>query len=246
MDPLPDRRDRLRRAKSYPYAIPDHSFLLTDRGYEAVTDADPLPDLGDRWPVLAVGSNQSPDRLADKLAGLCDSPLPVIRARVVDFDVTYSAHFSRYGAIPATLQQSPGTTVSVFVAWLLSHQLARLHETEAIGINYDFGRLDGIAVHMGGLDAPDHLFAYVSRRGSLTDGGAPVSLASIPAHGRRWPAKDQMGMLTRARDRLAPGQDLDRFIDETILDPALRQTRTDALAADGRPLAGNVFSAVAL
>lgn len=242
MDPLPRRRDRLRRAKSYPYVLPAHSYLLTDHGHEEVSAAAPIPDLADRWPVLAVGSNQSPDRLTHKLAGLCYTPIPVIRVQVVDFDVVYSAHFSRYGAIPATLQRSLGTMVAVFVIWLLPHQLARLHETEAIGINYDFGRLDGIAVHMDGGGQLGHVFAYLSRRGSLIDDGAPVSLASIPARGRCWPAMDQSRILARARDRLAPGRDLDRFIDETILNPALRQRRTDALAASGRPLTDMGFS----
>ena len=60
-----------------------------------------------RTPVLAYGSNAAPEVLSRKLA-LSDQPVLVVPARLREFDVVYSAHISPYGAVPATLQRSPG------------------------------------------------------------------------------------------------------------------------------------------
>ena len=185
--------------------------------------------------MLACGSNQSPQQLSIKFSGLDIGPTPVIRARLRDFDSVYSAHFSRYGSIPATLQHAPGTTVFVFVLWLTSGQREHMHKTEAVGVNYDFGRLDDIDLRMDGGGVLDHVFSYISRRGCLTWDGLPVPLSAIKAEGRRWPALTQEQVLEVARDRLEPGHSLDDFISGTITDKEIRNARTKALESGARP-----------
>ena len=238
--------DPLRWAKSYPYQIPARSYVLADGGYEELPEGGPLPDLCGRQPVLACGSNQSPERLAHKLAGFIDGPVPVIRARVTGFDSVYSVHFSTSGSIPATLHQAPGATASLFVNWLTPAQQQRLHETEAVGRNYDFGRLDGIQVRMDGGGVLTHAFAYVGRHGCLINDDAPVALAAVPATGRRWPALTEEQVLALARDRLAPDRPLDDFIRETISEEKTRLARTDTLKREGRPFSYGGFTPIAV
>ncbi len=238
--------DPLRWAKSYPYQIPARSYMLVDGGYEELPEDGPLPDLSARQPVLACGSNQSPERLARKFSAIGDGPIPVIRARVTGFDAVYSAHFSTSGSIPATLRQAPGVTASLFVNWLTPVQQQRLHETEAVGRNYDFGRLDGIQVRMDGGGVLTHAFAYVSRHGCLINDDAPVALAAVPADGRRWPALTEEQVLALARDRLAPDRPLDDFIRETISEEKTRLARTDTLKSEGRPFSYGGFTPIAV
>jgi hypothetical protein len=236
----------LHRAKAYPYRIPDYSYLLVDGSCQALPRGAPLPDLSGRRPVLACGSNQSPEQLGRKFGGGDGDAILVTRAWLEGFDVVYSAHFSSYGAIPATLQRAPGTTVGLSITWLTPTQLRRMHETESVGLNYDFGHLDDIALTLVDGDLLDGAFAYVSRRGCLTIDGTPVSLAAMEAVGRSWPALHQEQMQAWARDRLAPDRPLDRFIADNIDDMDIRRTRIETLSAGGRPFAYDGFVHIAV
>jgi hypothetical protein len=220
--------------------------VLVDGGYEELPEGGPLPDLSGRQPVLACGSNQSPEVLARKLAGFIDGPVPVVRAGVTGFDSVYSVHFSRNGSIPATFQPAPGATASLFVNWLTPVQQRRLHKSEAIGRNYDFGRLDGIQVRMDGGGVLTHAFAYVSRHGCLINDDAPVALAVVPATGRRWPALTEEQVLALARDRLAPDRSLDDFIREAISEETTRLARTETLKSEGCPFSYGGFTPIAV
>ena len=76
-------------------------------------------------PVIAHGSNRSPDQLRrkfDYLSGAA-SEIPVTRARLRDHDVVYSAHVTQYGSMAANLQYLPGVEVEIFVTWLTPPQL---------------------------------------------------------------------------------------------------------------------------
>ena len=61
--------------------------------------------------------------------------------------MVYAAHIASYGAIPAVLALSPGTIVDIAITWLTKLQLQRMHETEAIGINYDYGVADSLKIN---------------------------------------------------------------------------------------------------
>lgn len=204
----------LERALEYPYAAPERSYLFRDR---AAHELPPDPDLGGRTPLLSYGANASPQALARKLAHLPGEELPVLRAELEGFDVVYSAHVSPYGAVPATLHESPGTTAPVFVLHPTPEQHAALTATE---LNYDLVEVNGIA-------------AYRSRHGCLELDGSPVALAAIRSSGRTLPELDQPAILERVRAQLEPHLTLEEFVRACVARGGIRPLRIDA-APGGR------------
>ncbi len=195
--------------------------------------------LDDRVPVIAHGSNAAPAQLARKFArahaeGGDDVVIPVLRARLADHDVVYAAHFSGYGAIPATLEASPGTTAEIAVTWLTPSQLAVMHDTEITAVNYVYGRLGAIELEVDGLEPLDQAFVYLTLHGCVTLAGAPTALAAVKALRRRFQAVSVPAMLAMARDRVAPDTPLDAFIMGNIEDERLRQARTATLRQTAR------------
>ncbi len=189
-------------ALGYPWRRPPRSYLLTG---EDVTLLEALPAgererlldaaRGDRWPLLAFGSNGAPERLAAKLAHLpvAQRRVPVVGGELHDFDVGASAHPALYGAMPATLVPSPGTAVRAAVLWVTPEQLTALTWTE---VSYAFGRLDGIRFDPD-FDAPavTRVLAFASRLGAHRVDGEAVALAAVPARGRSASAWTQERLL---------------------------------------------------
>jgi hypothetical protein len=224
---------RIPHAKAYPFPIPDASFIY-DNG--ATRPADPARMVRDgRTPVLAAGSNQSPEQIHRKFGKLPgDVLVPSQRGRLHDFDVVYAAHLAGYGSVPATFQASPGTAVTVFVQWLDEPQLARMHETEG---SYSYDCLSGIRIELDdGHGEFIEAFAYSAKAGCLNRSGSPASLAEISAEGRIFPEFTQSEMLTHLRDKLSPGDDLDRFILAHVTDQDIRHARARTMSADALPL----------
>jgi len=217
-------------AKAYPFRLPEGSYVLDRDGWRPIDGDENAPAFpSDRVAVIASGSNASPDRLADKFAGhadLLESPVFVERARLDDFDAVYSAHISSYGSIPATLAHVPGAVADVFVTWLTEGQLARMHETEAVGVNYDFAKLGGIHLHCETSGAFTSAHAYISKRGCLSHRGQPVPLAATNAKGRQGRAMTQAEVLDYARTLIAPRSDIDIFIRQHIECSDTRAQRT--------------------
>jgi len=213
----------LARAAAYPYDAPLHSFVQTGTQTREAR-AEGL-DLSEREPLLAYGSNAAPAVLARKLATLPGEPLPVLRAALADFDVVYSAHISPYGAVPATLQRSPGTTAPVFVAYPTAAQRRLLTATEP---NYELRELTGLTLRTELPDPLAAVHAYVSRHGCLAIADSEVALAAVAADGRRFPAMGEVEVLERVRHLLAPELDLERFV-ESSLDPGMAAARTTVL-----------------
>lgn len=192
VDPA-EREAILKRALTYPYATPDRSYLYREGRVEELPED---LDLTGRTPLLSYGANAAPEALSLKLAALPGEPLPVVRSQLRDFDVVYSAHVSPYGAVPATLVESPGTVAPVFVLHPTAEQHALLTATE---LNYDL-------VRIGEADA------YRSKHGCLEFDGSPTALAAVRSQGRTLPELDQPAVLERVRAHLAPELELDEFI----------------------------------
>ncbi len=221
--------ERVRHAQAYPFGIPDRSYLF-EAGRFLPLFVDGF-DRDRRTPVLAAGSNQSPEQLARKFASFDGGPasrIPAQRGTLAEFDVVYAAHLTRYGSVPATFQSSPGAAVTVFVLWLDEAQLAHMHATEP---NYTFDRLSGISIAFDDGSGLDAAFSYSSKVGCIDFGHGCGSLAEIPAEGRRFPALSQHEALAAVRDRLSPGRPLDAFILEHVEDPAIRRSRSNVLGA---------------
>ena len=79
-------------------------------------------------------------------------------------------------------------------------------------------------------------YAYTSKAGCINHGGRCISLGEIQAEGRTFRALRQPEMLALARDRLAPGIDVDEFVRQNLADDDLRRMRSQALGADALPV----------
>lgn len=237
--PLPDDRvARLALATGYPFAIPDRSYLF-ENGV-----ALPLPaevDYRDRQPVLAIGSNQSPEQLARKFdPRRGPQRIPVTRAWLADHDVVFAAHVTRYGAIPANLHAVPGMRVRLAVTWLDPGQLEAMHRTEIGGGNYHYARLDGIRLELdhpgpGGISRLDRVTAYLSPFGFLAHDGQPLGLAALQAEGRPHPAVTVAEALDHLRRRAQDERDLEEFILAAMDDEAIRRRLTALIRETALP-----------
>lgn len=220
----------LARAVAYPYEAPLGSFVQRDGEAHRLAGED--LDLSGRRPLLAYGANASPAVLARKLAAHPRQELLMLRGELANFDVVYSAHISPYGAVPSTLQRSPGTRAPVFVAYPTAAQEELLTATEP---NYELHRLHDLdlSTELGRIESVD---AFVSRHGCLTLDGSEVALAAIEAAARHFPSLGEVEVLERVRHVLAPELDLERFV-ASSLDPGLAAARTAVLHGAARPLA---------
>lgn len=229
MEEREEAHDPVARALAYPFIIPSHSFLLDGASGEEVPPVDPSAvDTRGRTPLLAYGSNAAPTVLARKLGtSVLEEPVLAERTTLADFDVVYSAHFSRYGSIPATLHRSPGTRVAAFLVHVTEAQLALISPTEP---NYELAGLRNASCSLEGDRAPSGVVAYLSRHGPLLLDGSEVALAAIEAEARRLPPLTQREALDSVRCSLAPGLPLERFVAKLVDDPALRDEATARLS----------------
>jgi hypothetical protein len=211
------------RAMRYPYAVPARAFAQLR--HETLSPDDIDIDLTERAPLLAYGSNGSPEVLGRKLA-LSADPVLVEPAWLHDFDVVYSAHISPYGAVPATLQRSPGTAVRVAVLHLTPEQLTLLSATEP---NYEPSTLEDVHCELADGTVRSELSAYLSGHGCLLVDGSEMALIAVPARDRRFAEMSEPQVLEHVRATLAPEESMDSFVLANAADPALAQERSARL-----------------
>ena len=85
-------KNKIAHAKSYPFPSPDHSFLYANGRTEALTGSK--FDRTGRTPVLAAGSNQSPEQIHRKYGDMTgEVVIPAQRGRL--HDVEAAAHVAR-------------------------------------------------------------------------------------------------------------------------------------------------------
>ncbi|HEX3324171.1 MAG TPA: hypothetical protein VHR65_03395 [Solirubrobacterales bacterium] len=214
----------------YPYPAPSHPFV--QQGHETFDPSEVEVDWGDRVPVLAYGSNAAPQALAHKLA-LSDDPVLVVPAWLRDFDVVYSAHISPYGAVPATLQRSPGTAARVHVAHMTNEQVVLVSATEP---NYEAVTLAGVDCRPDGGEPVTRLSAYFSHHGCLLVEGSEVALSAVQASDRTFAAMSEPEVLEYVRAACCPGDSIEEFVLANVTDPALAETRTATLPRRSGPL----------
>jgi hypothetical protein len=223
-----ERSDVVERALGYPYGAPAGPFIQL--GHQTLGPSELEIEREARSPVLAYGSNASPKVLSRKLA-LSDQPVLVVPARLSDFDVVYSAHISPYGAIPATLQHSPGTEVRVHVIYMTEAQIGVISATEP---NYEPRLLLDVECRLEDGEELSEVSAYISRHGCLLVDGAEAALAAVAASGRRFAAIGEPEAMELVRTSLCPDEGLESFVLANVTDPALSQARTAQLPR--RPL----------
>jgi hypothetical protein len=205
----PDTDELVRRALAYPYDPPTGSFVqVGDRTL-------PVPpeeiDVEGRRALLAYGANASPEALTRKLAALTPAPIPVLRVALSGWDVVYSAHVTRYGAVPAAVVASPGTVASVHLVFPDDEQLAAIAATE--GANYRLERLADFTAELEiGGEGPREIDAFIGVHGPLLLDGSPIALAAIPATGRAFPELTTPAMIDRVRAAIHPDLTLREFV----------------------------------
>lgn len=212
----------LARALAYPWARPKGSFLLVDGV------ADQLVDMGEeervavssefesdpqRYPLLAIGANGSPQGLERKLAHFPDAEdrrALVLTGWLYDFDVGAAAQHTIYGAMPATIFPSPGTAARAALLWVTATQFTQLTWSE---MNYRLGRLSARFEIDGVEDYLDEVLVFVSRFGTLRLGDGPVALAAIPARDRSAEALTQEAVLDAVAElALGPGANAETLV----------------------------------
>jgi hypothetical protein len=218
-----ERSDVVKRAMGYPYTALWRPFVQL--GHRTFDPAELEIDRADRVAMLAYGSNAAPEVLARKLA-LSDQPVLVVPAWLDDLDVVYSAHISPYGAIPATLQRSPGTKVRVHVTYMTRAQVGLVSATEP---NYEAAPLDGGVCHLDDGEAIAGVWAYLSRHGCLLIDESEVALAAVQAIGRRFASLSEPEAIEHVRASLCPNDSPEAFVLANVTDPALSQARSAEL-----------------
>ena len=236
---LPDTEaELLSLATGYPYSRALGSYLFRNGQAHALE-----PGVGDgalykdRVPVIGHGSNRSSEQLARKYGD--QAVIPVSQAWLQDYDIVYSAHMTRYGAIAANLKHTPGVSGEVWVAWLDEAQLHRMHETELGAEIYRFGWLEDVRMdlHAGPSDAIDHAGLYLSTYGYLAQDGEAIGLAAVPSRNRSRPSLSQEATLALVQARYRPQTELTAMILEAIREPHQRhaliaEMRAEAIAPD--------------
>lgn len=210
--PLPER---IAHAVGYPWSRPEQACRLV--GDRVEPDDGPIADGVLRWPLVAIGANGDPARLAQKLAGLPVEPLRIVPATLHDFDVCAVSLPTSYGAMAAGLASSPSTRVTVTLLQVTEAQFERLTLTE---FGYRPVHLEGITLTTWAGEVIDAGYAYAHRIGLLArDDGAPVALAAVPAAGRTLTAMTQRELLDLvARRTLDPAADADDLLGRLFAD----------------------------
>lgn len=207
----------------YPYPTPSRPFV--QRGHDTFDPLEIEVNRRDRHALLAYGSNAAPQALAHKLA-LSADPVLVVPAWLHDFDVVYSAHISPYGAVPATLQRSPGTAARVHVAYMTREQIVLVSATEP---NYEPTALEGADCRLDDGEAVSSLSAYISRHGCLLVEDGEVALSAVQATDRRFPEMSEPQVLEHVRALACPQESLETFVLGNVTDPGLAGARTGLL-----------------
>jgi hypothetical protein len=226
---MPEDKAKLDRARGYPYAIPEDSYVW--RGGE-VAAFDPSMRK-DRAPVLAIGSNQSPRQLTRKFGD--QGEIPVQRARLRDFDIYFSAHITGYGSVPAMLQHAPGAEVTLSVNWLDDRQLDIMHGTELYAAKYHYAVIEDIGLALDCGTDLDFVHLYVGVNGHLMHDGEAVALSAMPAKDRRPKALTTAEVLEIVRKRFSPGDGADEFVLKLVGDPDFRAACTETISTDAVP-----------
>ncbi|MBB3066713.1 hypothetical protein [Limibacillus halophilus] len=221
--------DLLALAKGYPYEAPTESYLYRDGRTFPISQADFVG----RTPVIGHGSNRAPSQLRRKYGNLSgrQSEIPVTLAWLHGYDIVYSAHVTRYGAIASTLCPAPGCRVVVAINWLDSEQLAFMHRTEGF---YSYGSLRGVDLRQfdGQGPALSEAFVYRGDHGCLLKDGAPVGLAASWGENRPHRKMSQAEALALVHARHGFVDDLDGHILATIRDEQARLKILEALGAE--------------
>ena len=218
-------------AVDYPWSPTSTAGVLTEHGFRRSEDLDRwlrserAAGLGDRIPVLGVGSNRSAGVLGAKFAEFgVSSVLALTPALVSNLGVGHSAHVSLRGYLAAAPVIDPDADSELTMSWLDEQQLLALDRTEP---NYERIELGVEDFPIAGLDSGHATFwLYRSRWGLLAGpAGGYQPLVSQRAVHRRLAL---IGGLADLFGTSAPAA-----VVAALTDPEQRQRVRDALRQAG-------------
>ncbi len=228
--------DLVSLAKSYPGERPGSYVFRGGRIEPVQASPGDLLRRSTLRPLLAYGSNASPPHLRRKLerAGI-DAPIPVLRASLHDYDVVYSAHISRLGSIPATIEPVAGCAASIYVMLLPAPDArAAIHATEIP--QYRAGVIRGMRVALEDGTSVDEPEVFLSVNGSLLVDAHPVGLAAVASKESPLRRLSETEIMTRVFPRLGLGKNLDGAVARLQASSDLRRACSEKLASSsGRP-----------
>ena len=179
---------------------PSECKVLFEGAEKRIAEITDTPLRGERYPLLSYGANASVASLARKLSKLDgeDRIAPVVVGWLDGFGVGPSAHFSSYGAMPATLYEANGVRSKVAIAWVTEAQLNAIAKSE---FNYLFGsvRASTFTPLDGGSSSSKGPLTFLSRHGVLRgDKGLPIPFAAVESEGCTINPLTQEAVLTYA------------------------------------------------
>lgn len=205
--------------KSYPGVRPDFSYLFTGTHIVPFRFDDLSAglanfgiDADEVFAVIGYGSNASPAQLASKFGdGKC--VMPVIRGSIGGFDAVYARGLAAYGYVPATLAESPGTSVEAWANVLTQKQMDVMDCSEERDSYYRMVELP-TEFSMENGQKIDTVYAYVHVDGPLIVEEEPIALAEISASGRTFEAVNQVDAMDFVRSMIIEScESVDEFID---------------------------------
>ncbi len=230
--------DPLTRAFGYPYPVPDTPDYLFTNGQTKTLGQDFSP--GDRVPVLAIGSNRSPQQLLRKYGDTHD--IPVTEIVLSNVDVGYCAYLTHYGSVPATLMHAPGTQATLKITWLTGEQLQLMHNTESVGPHTFFGTLPIGSLTIGQQEYSE-AYTYVSARGLYNIDGDARAVIDIPAQQRQHGSASQREML-EAVWRTHGDNSFEEWIIQMIDSPHVREATNERMLATAIQALPENFTAI--
>ncbi|MEN9826033.1 MAG: hypothetical protein RI953_1778 [Pseudomonadota bacterium] len=212
--------------------------------------------LSKRTPVIAYGSNAAVSALKRKFMSEKFARgwaiIPVLKGSMKNFEVVHAAHFVPVnGSFPAGFAYNAGAESEVWITFLDSEEMERMHASEGIDSDspeswYSYGRLDGIKIQIPGWRELTSAFVYIDNYGALQIDGKSAALAKVPgktlspkvamtqalasvdAIFKKFPASEE------AAKNCAKWTGVEKMLCENISDACVRDDRTQALEDEKR------------
>ena len=233
----------LERALQYPYSAPINSFVFT-QGTAIPIDSWLANHHYDCWqqallsqqhlcgeefiPVIAYGSNRSPAQLRKKYGRNINTPIISIAAILHHHDIVRSAHFTSYATLAATILPAANTKVEVFVQYLSPNNLNQLHQTEALGHNYDYISFPADCISIAAQPVTGAMI-YQGLHGHLQRRHQAVAFAELSAQNRSLPEANQADILRQVHEHLEPQSSFEDWLIKISSNLEYRQQMTMAV-----------------
>lgn len=170
--------------------------------------------LEDRYLVIGYGSNANPAQLKNKFQGTT-SIFPVLKGRLENFDIVYASFFSPYGAIPATIDRSNGTSVEVWANLLDKKQFELMDKTEGRGKSYWLVKIDGELILENG-ESFSPIYSYVATSGVLTLKQKLIRLKEVNVSDPSFQELTEIELLKIMHTKLAEDSTLEEFLSKIL------------------------------